>query len=283
MNRLYFLSWLQCLQQDDPHVLLCHVCVFLFFFFLLWFAGELTLKHRMPTDWKKRWNLGEVVRDRKLMETGSGPNFSLVSEHHVLTAPLWKEQHMNYYYIILNTDVMCSFVALKISLFGNNHALFMIGTLQERHKLSLGSWLRQPGWRSMCGLFAAADSCSFLTGWKTSAEMTTANDLSHRGTEQRWNCDLFLSLCLFSLHFTLHQQSRSASQYNLPSIHPFIHPAQTCNAHFSFKSHTDSSGIVIPQYLSHQSDYTNLLNCLSFNQCHEECCRTSLPQNEVLG
>lgn len=58
MNRLYFLSWLQCLQQDDPHVLLCHVCVFLFFFFLLWFAGELTLKHRMPTDWKKRWNWG---------------------------------------------------------------------------------------------------------------------------------------------------------------------------------------------------------------------------------
>ncbi len=98
--------------------------------------------------------------------------------------------------------------------------------------------IRQRGWCSTCGAagFPAADGCSLLTGRETSAEMTTANDPSHRGTtEQRWNRDLSISLfvCLlsislsvFTLLLPLFRQFRSVCQCDcLPSIFPpFIHP-----------------------------------------------------------
>lgn len=105
--------------------------------------------------------------------------------------------------------------------------------------------VRQRCWCGMSGTAAspaAADGCSLLTGWKTSAEMTTANDPSHRGTtEQRWIRDLSISLSVCLLSVSLSgllfssisppQQSRSACQRDClpsifpPSIHPSLHPS----------------------------------------------------------
>lgn len=92
-----------------------------------------------------------------------------------------------------------------------------------------------------CGLFPAADGWRLLTGWKL-VSMTKANDPSHTGTEQRWNCDLFLSMWFSALWFT---PSDNLGQPVSVTVHPFIHPVEGNNNHYSCQSQTDYSGLVI--------------------------------------
>lgn len=130
-------------------------------------------------------------------------------------------------------------------------SLLLRDAFGELHKSSLSSRLRQTFmWYCMIARDSGAGevllvsqlltACSLVTGQRTSAEMTTANDPSHRGTtEQRWNRDLSITFSLSSfsslssLPYTLFRQSRPACQCGWlpPSIHPSIHPAEKYNTH----------------------------------------------------